>query len=153
MDKETGEKQVKVEKDTDVFSEEEIKTLFAELDAHQKRTMNAIDKKLGSRWISRKDKAILQMIRGTIIMVDNLTKDSIMSLQFSAQINEAVQILADVLGNVTKKVDAEFPALKTEIDKLNNAVKDPMFSRVDSYIQTMKKILEQRAKAGEQYVE
>jgi hypothetical protein len=144
---------VTTEKEKAGFSEEDMKVLFTTLDAYHEQTMRAIDKKLSSRWISRDYKSTLTIFKQVIIMVDTLMKDSIMELQVDAQLKEAIQILTMVLSDVIKKVDVEFPVLKADVDKLGEIIKEPMFSRLDNYIQTMKKAYEQRAKAGDQYVE
>lgn len=129
--------------------DQQLDVAFAEFDASQKITIRTLDESIHSRWIKRKEKAILIMVKQLVIMVNALTKDSIMAMQFDRQIAEAIQVQNKFLYELAKKCEVEFPVLKAEINKLQTTIENPAIAHMFAYLNERKTVLEKGAKSGE----
>jgi hypothetical protein len=73
-------------------------------------------------------------------------------IEIDKDVSNRTQKLEQIVQDVSNQVGG-MTNVKAELDDLKRTIKEPMFARLDQFIQTMKENAEKRRNAGDPYVE
>lgn len=129
---------------------QEFRTLTAQMDTEYQNYEVALNKASKSFFA---DKTHFEIIR-RLENYEYAEQRNLLTIQYIIDYTEErLSNLEKIVQGITEKLELDMPSLKTQVDALQKAIKEPAFAEVHQFVQFVKQRFEEAKKAGEDYVE
>lgn len=138
---------------------EEFKRKYDEVEVLSQHTETIIAKVLSSKQVSQRDKTVLELFQFQQKMLSDVMRNSLAAEYKVGYLEESLENLYSIMRSTLTKTGNNLVNVNSEVEKLKLTLNNPMYYRIDEFINMVakneaqnKEKQEQKQKSGSGYV-